>query len=176
MTSKENPKYSLVIHGIKLNIFRWCQSLKNISRFFFIFRCAYSVRIVVLNVSITMFHSYLDVFCPSTICVSEVWALWIIHFINTAHSNSSSLFWSLCSCKCLHLCGCVVFSWITWLPGLITLACITMEPLHHLSTHCSANKHNRHTKAYSSHAARKRLIAAFILSHSSHSCSRISIE
>lgn len=80
----------------------------------------------------------------------------------------------------LSLCGSVVFfSWITWVPGLITLAGTTIEPLHHLSTQSSAHRHNQDSLAQCSHTERKRegesLIADFILSHSSCSCSQISI-
>lgn len=50
---------------------------------------------------------------------------------------------------------------------------ITMEPLRHLSTQSSANRHSQHSQAYCSHTGKKRFIADFILS--SRSCSQISI-
>lgn len=50
----------------------------------------------------------------------------------------------------------------------------TMEPLRHLSTQSSAKRHSQYTQTYCSHTEKKRLIADFILSHSSRSCSQIS--
>lgn len=90
------------------------------------------------------------------------------------------MFFQITSSMC---CLCVAmlffFSWITWVPGLITLAGTTIEPLHHLSTQSSAHRHNQDSLAHCSHTERKRegerLIADFILSHSSCSCSQISI-
>lgn len=70
--------------------------------------------------------------------------------------QNSVCLWSLCSCSVFVCVPVLFFSWITWLPGLITLADITMEPLHHLSTQSSANRHNQHTRAYCSHTERKK--------------------